>query len=161
MSNTGDSNSCLGLVSLSTSSWLIALLQLTYNSFSLVTDLDLLHSNLDFLLHLSLTLSDILGIVAAFSLAVGNITLGRKTPEYLLAWLGLTSLHPLLTLGQVSLQVLNLQPSLVAEVMARDGVQFILTIYCMYLMLAHYREIKLRNSQDLTIKAKLRNYNTV
>ena len=148
MSNSkNDSNSCLGLVNLSTSSWLIALLQLTYNIFSLMTDPDSLHSNLDFLLYLSLALSDILGIVAAFSLVLGKITLGRQWPEYLLAWLALTSLHPLLTLVQIILQAVHLQPSLVAEVMTRDGVQFILTIYCMYLMLAHYREIKLRNSQ--------------
>ena len=161
MANSDDSNSCLGLVNLSISSWLIALLQLSYNVFSLMTDLDSLHSNLDVFLHLSLALADILGLVAAFILCVGNLILGRKLPEYLLVWLGLTSLQPLLTLAQILQQAANLEPRLVAEVMTRDGVQVILTIYCMYLMLTHYREIKQRNSQDLVIKAKLRSYNTI
>ena len=161
MSNSDDSNSCLGLVNLSIASWLIALLQLSYNVFSLMADLDSLHSNLGDVLYLCLVLADILGIVAAFTLSVGKITFGRQFPQYLLVWLGLTSLQPLLTLAQIILQAVNLQPSLVAEVMARDGVQFILTIYFMYLMLAHFREIKQRNTQDSEIKAKLRSYDTI
>ena len=160
-SSDHDSNSCLGLVNLSTSSWLISVLQLTYNIFSLMADLDSLHSNLNFVLYLSLSLSDIFGIIAAFTLSVGNIILGRQFPEYLLVWLSLTSLHPILTLVQIIQQAFRLQPRLVAEVMTSEGVQFILTIYCMYLMLAYYQEIRQRNNQDLAIKAKLRGYNTI
>ena len=162
MSNSDlDSNSCLGLVNLSTSSWLVSLLQLTYNIFSLIADLDSLHANLNFVLYLSLSLTDIFGIIASFTLSVGNIILGRQFPEYLLVWLSLTSLHPLLTLAQIIQQAVSLQPRLVAEVMASEGIQLILTIYCMYLMLAHYREIRQRKNQDLEIKAKLRGYNTI
>ena len=161
MSNSEDSNSCLGLVNLSTASWLISLLQLGYSIVSLMSDLDSLHSNLGDVLCLCLALADSLGIVAAFTLSVGNITLGGQFPQYLLVWLALTSLKPLLTLAQIILQAVNLQPWLVAEVMARDGVQFILTLYCMYLMLAHYWQIKGRNTQDFEIKARLRSYNTI
>ena len=162
MSNSdSDSLSCLGLLSLATASWLIALVQLSYNAVSLITDLDCLHSSPASLLCLSLALSDLLGILAAFTLAVGNTILSRQWAGYLLVWLGLTSLHPLLTLTQVLQQALNLQPRLVAEVMTRDGVQFVLTIYCMFLMGAHYREITHKNSQESVIKNKLKNYNTI
>ena len=156
-----DSNSCLGLVSLAAASWLIALLQLSYNLASLPAHLDSLHSSPGSLLYLGLALTDILGLLAAFTLAVGNTILGREWPGYLLVWLGLTSLQPLLSLAQVLQQALNLQPRLVAEVMTRDGVQFVLTIYCMFLMGAHYREITHKNSQESVIKNKLKNYNTI
>ena len=162
MSNSDpDSNSCLGLVSPATASWLIALLQLSYNLASLPAILDSLHSSPGSLLYLGLALTDILGVLAAFTLAVGNTILSRQWAGYLLVWLGLTSLQPLLALAQVLQQALNLQPRLVAELMTRDGVQVIITFYCMFLMLAHYREIKHKNTQDLMIKNKLRNYNTI
>ena len=68
-------DSCLGVVELSTSSWMIALVQIVFNIVYLMKETDLLHSELGSVsfLQVSLLLSDILGIVAAFTLSIGNM----------------------------------------------------------------------------------------
>ena len=88
---------------------------------------------------------------------------GGKCPEYLLVWEALTSLRPLLFLAQLLNEAVHARPSLAAELMAREGLPFIITIYCMHLMLDYYRQLGhgKTKSPALLTSIKVKSYSTV
>merc|ERR1712130_436214 len=121
---TTNKETCLGVLSLETASWIIASVQLLYNFFYIIGDIvrfqtsiaqeDKTTTLLTSIILVWTVVADCTAIYGAIVLGVGN-TLSDGDPTYLLHWLVLSSLRPLL---------------------------FLISIFCMHLIYALYRQIK-------------------
>merc|ERR1711862_1066100 len=115
-----------------------AIIQLSYSLVSLIlilTTNDDLGPMTD--IH-SITMSEVLvyaiGFIAACILGVGSLIQPRK-PSYLIVWVLLTSLQPLLFLTRLVCEAIRMDLSALAFTMTSHGLQFILGLYFIHLML--------------------------
>jgi len=148
---TTNKETCLGVLSLETASWIIASVQLLYNFFYIIGDIvrfqtsiaqeDKTTTLLTSIILVWTVVADCTAIYGAIVLGVGN-TLSDGDPTYLLHWLVLSSLRPLLFLFTIMSDVLRGDIPGVASNMIHSGLTFLISIFCMHLIYALYRQIK-------------------
>ena len=71
-----------------------------------------------------------------------------RKPDYLLVWLLLTSLQPLLLLTVLVCEAMMLDITALVFTMASHGLQFILSLYFIHLMIALHRQLSRRLAYD-------------
>ena len=64
-----------------------------------------------------------------------------RKPSYLIVWVLLTSLQPLLFLTRLVCEAIRMDLSALAFTMTSHGLQFILCLYFIHLMLALHRQL--------------------
>ena len=64
-----------------------------------------------------------------------------RRPDYLMVWMLLTSLQPLLFLTRLVCEAIRMELSALALTMTSNGLQFILCLYFIHLMLALHRQL--------------------
>ena len=188
--DVNEPDSCLGVISLPVSARLIAIIQLSYSLVSLImifttnelsplTDINSL-TTLEALKYSQQIFIYATGFVAACLLGIGslmsveflknaikskNITYyfrNPRRPDYLIVWLLLTSLQPLLFLTVLVCEAMRLDITALAFTMASHGLQFILGLYFIHLMLALHRQLSCRLAYErLDTGASVKSYSAI
>ena len=178
-------DSCLGVISLRVSARLIAIIQLSYSLVSLImifttTDLSpltdinslntvdaLKYSFIQIFIYVTgFVAACLLGIRSLMSVEFWRIAIilldntlhnfrQPRKPDYLLVWLLLTSLQPLLLLTVLVCEAMMLDITALVFTMASHGLQFILSLYFIHLMLALHRQLAY---ERLDTWASVKNY---
>ena len=160
-------DSCLGVISLAMSAKIVAILQLCYSLLTLVmittSDLSPLNNisslpTLEVLKYSQQIFLHFTGITAAGVLGIGILIQPRR-PDYLIVWLLLTSLQPLLFLIDLVSEAIRMDLTALALTMTSHGLQFILCLYMMHLMLSLHRQLSRQLEYNRLITASIKSYN--
>merc|ERR1712060_107555 len=140
---------CLGVFSLETASWIIASVQLLLNFFFIIGDIVKFQSSISeddkttsFFTSVTLVwtiVADGAAIYAALLLSIGN-TLSAGDSSYLLIWLVLSSLRPLLFIFTIMADIIRGDLPGVTTHMIHSGLIFLISIFCMHLIYSLYRQ---------------------
>ena len=139
-----EQDSCLGVIRLSVSARLIAIIQLSYTLVCLIL---ILTTNDDLypMTYLN-SLNEIeiftygSGLIAACILGIGSL-IEPRNPDYLLVWILLTCMQLMPFVARLVCFALRMDLIALAFTMTSHGLQFILGLYFIYLMLALHRQL--------------------
>ena len=137
-------DSCLGVIRLSVSARLIAIIQLSYTLVCLIL---ILTTNDDLypMTYLN-SLNEIeiftyaSGLIAACILGIGSL-IEPRNPDYLLVWILLTCMQLMPFVARLLCFALRMDLIALAFTMTSHGLQFILGLYFIHLMLALHRQL--------------------
>ena len=139
-----EQDSCLGVIRLSVSARLIAIIQLSYTLVCLIL---ILTTNDDLypMTYLN-SLNEIeiftyaSGLIAACILGIGSL-IEPRNPDYLLVWILLTSIQLMPFVARLVCFSLRMDLISLAFTMTSHGLQFILGLYFIHLMFALHRQL--------------------
>ena len=139
-----EQDSCLGVIRLSVSARLIAIIQLSYTLVCLIL---ILTTNDDLypMTYLN-SLNEIeiftygSGLIAACILGIGSL-IEPRNPDYLLVWILLTCMQLMPFVARLVCFALRMDLIALAFTMTSHGLQFILGLYFIHLMLALHRQL--------------------
>ena len=139
-----EQDSCLGVIRLSVSARLIAIIQLSYTLVCLIL---ILTTNDDLypMTYLN-SLNEIeiftyaSGLIAACILGIGSL-IEPRNPDYLLVWILLTCMQLMPFVARLLCFALRMDLIALAFTMTSHGLQFILGLYFIHLMLALHRQL--------------------
>ena len=136
-----EQDSCLGVIRLSVSARLIAIIQLSYTLVCLI----LILTTNDFMTDIhSLNVIEIFtyasGLIAACILGIGSL-IEPRNPDYLLVWILLTSIQLMPFVARLVCFSLRMDLISLAFTMTSHGLQFILGLYFIHLMFALHRQL--------------------
>ena len=139
-----EQDSCLGVIRLSVSARLIAIIQLSYTLVCLIL---ILTTNDDLypMTYLN-SLNEIeiftygSGLIAACILGIGSL-IEPRNPNYLIVWILLTCMQLMPFVARLVCFALMMDLIALAFTMTSHGLQFILGLYFIHLMLALHRQL--------------------
>ena len=152
-------DSCLGVIRLSVSAKLIAIIQLSYTLVCLI--LILTTNDLDPMIPVIEIFTNASGLIAACILGIGNL-IEPRNPDYLLVWILLTSLQLMPFVARLVCFALRMDLIALAFTMTSHGLQFILGLYFLHLMLALHRQLSTKLAYErLDTGAAVKNYSAI